>query len=228
MIGPLPKQIRALKPDGSQAPVGHVMKVNAKGVFEADEVAGGAFTGDTIELAVTKVHDFSDDAVNNVQPLFPWGTAPVKLTDPSPLPAGDNIVGHSISWSPNGEFLCRAHDNSPFVTIYQRSGDVFNKVPNPGTLPGNNANATAWSPDGEFIATGGAGAYYNVVYTCYNGAGNWYYTKNVVGSGGSIEVAETNGSGSSTLVFYFRATSGAQGYTPRVMMKGTPYALVTF
>lgn len=80
----------------------------------------------------------------------------------------------------------------------------------------------------EFIATGGAGAYYNVVYTCYNGAGNWYYTKNVVGSGGNIEVAETNGSGSSTLVFYFRATSGVQGYTPRVMMKGTPYALVTF
>ena len=80
----------------------------------------------------------------------------------------------------------------------------------------------------EFVASGGGGAYYNVVYACYNGGGAWYYTKNVVGSGGNIEVAETNGSGSSTLVFYFRATSGSASYTPRVMMRGTPYALVTF
>ena len=80
----------------------------------------------------------------------------------------------------------------------------------------------------EFVASGGGGAYYNVVYSCYNGGGVWYYTKNVVGSGGNIEVAETNGSGSSTLVFYFRATSGSASYTPRVMMRGTPYALVTF
>ncbi len=80
----------------------------------------------------------------------------------------------------------------------------------------------------EFVASGGGGAYYNVVYACYNGGGAWYYTKNVVGSGGNIEVAETNGSGSSTLVFYFRATSSSASYTPRVMMRGTPYALVTF
>ena len=80
----------------------------------------------------------------------------------------------------------------------------------------------------EFVASGNNGGYYNVVYSCYNGGGAWYYTKNVVGSGGNIEVAETNGSGSSTLVFYFRATSGGASYTPRVMMKGMPYNLVTF
>ena len=80
----------------------------------------------------------------------------------------------------------------------------------------------------EFVASGNNGGYYNVVYSCYNGGGVWYYTKNVVGTGGNIEVAETNGSGSSTLVFYFRATSGGASYTPRVMMKGMPYNLVTF
>ena len=80
----------------------------------------------------------------------------------------------------------------------------------------------------EFVASGNNGAYYNVVYSCYNGGGDWYYTKNVVGSGGNIEVAETNGAGSSTLVFYFRTTSGTASYTPRVMMKGMPYNLVTF
>ena len=80
----------------------------------------------------------------------------------------------------------------------------------------------------EFVASGNNGGYYNVVYSCYNGGGVWYYTKNVVGSGGNIEVAETNGAGSSTLVFYFRATSNVASYTPRVMMKGMPYNLVTF
>ena len=80
----------------------------------------------------------------------------------------------------------------------------------------------------EFVASGNNGGYYNVVYSCYNGGGVWYYTKNVVGSGGNIEVAETNGAGSSTLVFYFRATSSSASYTPRVMMKGMPYNLVTF
>jgi hypothetical protein len=80
----------------------------------------------------------------------------------------------------------------------------------------------------EFVASGNNGGYYNVVYSCYNGGGVWYYNKNVVGSGGNIEVAETNGAGSSTLVFYFRATSGVASYTPRVMMKAMPYNLVTF
>ena len=80
----------------------------------------------------------------------------------------------------------------------------------------------------EFVASGNNGGYYNVVYSCYNGGGLWYYTKNVVGSGGNIEVAEINGAGSSTLSFSFRSTSGTAAYTPRVMMKGMPYNLVTF
>jgi len=80
----------------------------------------------------------------------------------------------------------------------------------------------------EFVASGNNGAYYNVVYSCYNGGGAWFYSKNVVGSGGNIEVAETNGGGSSELTFKFRTTSGTASYTPRVMMKGMPYNLVTF
>jgi hypothetical protein len=79
-----------------------------------------------------------------------------------------------------------------------------------------------------FEATGGTGSVYSVIYSCYNGGGNWYYTKNVLIFGGNIEVAETNGSGSSTLSFSFRATSGSAAYTPRVVMKGNPYQLVSF
>ena len=79
-----------------------------------------------------------------------------------------------------------------------------------------------------FEATGGTGSVYSVIYSCYNGGGNWYYTKNVLIFGGNIEVAETNGSGSSTLSFSFRATSGSAAYTPRVVMKGNPYGLVSF
>ena len=79
-----------------------------------------------------------------------------------------------------------------------------------------------------FEATGGTGSVYSVIYSCYNGGGNWYYTKNVLIFGGNIEVAETNGSGSSTLSFSFRATSSSAAYTPRVVMKGNPYGLVSF
>lgn len=79
-----------------------------------------------------------------------------------------------------------------------------------------------------FEATGGTGSVYSVIYSCYNGGGNWYYTKNVLIFGGNIEVAETNGSGSSTLSFSFRATSSSAAYTPRVVMKGSPYGLVSF
>jgi len=79
-----------------------------------------------------------------------------------------------------------------------------------------------------FEATGGTGSVYSVIYSCYNGGGNWYYTKNVLIFGGNIEVAETNGSGSSTLSFSFRSTSGSAAYTPRVVMKGNPYGLVSF
>ena len=138
-------------------------------------------------------------------------------------PVGDIGIGTNI---PQAKF----HINGGAIISSTRFGDNATASINTtgyivATIP---ASSNGQSAVVEFIATGGAGAYYNVVYTCYNGAGVWYYTKNVVGSGGSIEVAETNGSGSSTLVFYFRATSGVQGYTPRVMMKGTPYALVTF
>jgi len=139
-------------------------------------------------------------------------------------PAGGN-VGIGIT-NPQDKL----HVNGDAIISSTRFGDnATASINTTGIVVANVvASTNGQSAVVEFIATGGAGAYYNVVYTCYNGAGNWYYTKNVVGSGGNIEVAETNGSGSSTLVFYFRATSGVQGYTPRVMMKASPYNLVTF
>ena len=40
-----------------------------------------------------------------------------------------------------------AHTNSPYITIYKRDGDMFNKLPNPAALPPNVCYGVAWSPD---------------------------------------------------------------------------------
>ena len=124
----------------------------------------------------------------------------------------------------------KLHVNGDAIISSTRFGDfsVANISTTGYAIATISASTNGQSAIVEFVASGNNGGYYNVVYSCYNGGGVWYYTKNVVGSGGNIEVAETNGAGSSTLVFYFRATSGTASYTPRVMMKGMPYNLVTF
>jgi hypothetical protein len=67
------------------------------------------------------------------------------------LPTGQ---ARGTAWSPNGEFLSVAHSNTPFITIYQRSGATFTKLADPATadLPTGTGLAVAWSPNGEFLS----------------------------------------------------------------------------
>lgn len=67
------------------------------------------------------------------------------LSDPATLPTG---AAQSVGWSPDGMFLAVGHAISPFVTIYQRSGDVFVKCADPAALPAGQVNGLSWSPDG--------------------------------------------------------------------------------
>ncbi|MBN2157933.1 MAG: hypothetical protein JW807_00955, partial [Spirochaetes bacterium] len=73
----------------------------------------------------------------------------VKLSDPSTLPAGS---GRTATYSPCGTYLAESHDDSPYITIYKRSGDTFTKLPDPSTLPAGNGNGVAFSPDGKYLA----------------------------------------------------------------------------
>ncbi len=102
---------------------------------------------DTIEMVQLRNFDYSGNFTTLI-PQLPW-ESPTKITDPSSLPTGP-VYG--TAWSPNGEFLAVAHNTSPYITIYQKTGDSFTKVTNPGTLPTGIAYNCAWSPTGEFLS----------------------------------------------------------------------------
>jgi len=72
-----------------------------------------------------------------------------KLPNPAALPAG-NAWG--ASFSPDGTYLAIAHDTTPFVTIYKRSGDTFTKLANPHDLPAGTGTGASFSPDGTYLA----------------------------------------------------------------------------
>jgi hypothetical protein len=45
-----------------------------------------------------------------------------------------------------------AHNNSPYITIYKRSGDTFTKLANPAVLPTSAGYGVAFSPDGVYMS----------------------------------------------------------------------------
>ncbi len=118
--------------------------------------------GDGITVEFNPFFDFSQNylqgtATNQVyaQPRgqFNWAS-PTKLANPSVIPPAWAI---GAGWSPNGEFLAVAHQTTPFVTVYQRSGTTFTKLVGGGgqfssTLPTGSGNSAEWSPSGEFLA----------------------------------------------------------------------------
>ena len=69
--------------------------------------------------------------------------------NPDVLPAGE---GNGVSWDGDGDRLAVAHDTTPFLSWYVRSGTSLTKQSNPSSLPAGNANAVAWTRDGGFLA----------------------------------------------------------------------------
>ena len=81
--------------------------------------------------------------------LVPVSAPDQKLTDPAALPA---FTGNDAAFSPDGTYLAVAHAETPFITIYKRSGDVFTKLDDPADLPAFTGNGAAFSPDGTYLA----------------------------------------------------------------------------
>ncbi len=50
---------------------------------------------------------------------------PTKLANPATLPTGYAL---DCAFDPTGTYLAVAHNNSPYITIYKRSGDAFTKL----------------------------------------------------------------------------------------------------
>lgn len=56
-------------------------------------------------------------------------------------------------WSPDGSLLVVHADDSPYYTIYSRSGTTLTKLTSPISLPaGTDSVQFAWSPDGDYLA----------------------------------------------------------------------------
>ena len=85
----------------------------------------------------------------------------IKLSNPSELPT-NNALG--TAFSPDGNYLSVCHYDSPFITIYKRSGDTFTKLPNPSTLPTGNGYGTAFSPDGSYLSVTHVTSPYITIY----------------------------------------------------------------
>ena len=73
----------------------------------------------------------------------------IGLPDPSTLPSN---TGNGASFSTDNNYLAVAHNNNPFITIYKRDGDTFNKLPNPSTLPPSTSYGVSFSSDGNYLA----------------------------------------------------------------------------
>ena len=86
---------------------------------------------------------------------------PDKLTDPATLPTGS---GYGAAFSPDGSHLAVAHNYSPYITIYKRSGDTFTKLADPATLPTSSASGAAFSPDGTYLAVTHNNSPYITIY----------------------------------------------------------------
>jgi len=73
-----------------------------------------------------------------------------RLADPATLPRG---WCRGSAFSPDGLTLAVSHDNTPYLTIYSRNGDVFTAEANRGGL-GSTSYYPRFSPDGVFLAVG--------------------------------------------------------------------------
>jgi 6-phosphogluconolactonase (cycloisomerase 2 family) len=74
-----------------------------------------------------------------------------------------------LSISPNSLYIVATHDASPFVSIYQRTGNVLNKLPNPTILPTGIGRKSCWSPDGKYLVITHDNAPFVTVYEVADG-----------------------------------------------------------
>ena len=104
-----------------------------------------------------------------------WGSS----TKVSALTAPEG-TGNGCAFSPDGRFLAVAHDTSPYITVYERSGTTFTKA-TALTAADGNGRGSAFSPDGRFLAAAHSTSPYITVYeTGVSGRGSEFPTAMIV------------------------------------------------
>jgi hypothetical protein len=141
----------------------------------------------------------------SVGPVFGFSDTPVKLADPATLPTGNGI---GTTFSPDGQYLAAAHDSSPFITIYKRSGDTFTKLADPATLPTGNGIGTTFSPDGQYFA---AAHITSPFITIYKGAGGAMHRTEFAYGAVGTSTARFDGFGIGKELSLYRSGRGTLG-----------------
>jgi Lactonase, 7-bladed beta-propeller len=90
-----------------------------------------------------------------------WYPTLTKLSNPATLPPA---TGNGVEFSQDGIYLAVAHNTTPFVTVYKRSGDTFTKLTNPATLPASSGFGVSWSPSGTYLAVAHAVTPFVTIY----------------------------------------------------------------
>jgi len=107
---------------------------------------------------------------------------PTKLANPATRPTN---TGRGCAFDPTGTYLAVAHDGSPYITIYKRSGDTFTKLANPATLPTGVGYGCAFDPTGTYLAVAHSSS---PRITIYNG-----FSRTVFKTGNSLLDIQADG-----------------------------------
>jgi WD40 repeat protein len=127
--------------------------VNGKGVpaTSADTLAQLATKVGQIQTTISGEQILSaimQETINKNDAVY-LQTLQTKLANPASLPS-QTVWGESFS--PDGNYLAVAHDGTPFISIYKRSGDAFTKLANPDVLPPTSTpNGVTFSPDNTYL-----------------------------------------------------------------------------
>jgi 6-phosphogluconolactonase (cycloisomerase 2 family) len=95
-------------------------------------------------------------------------TVGITIRYKSLISIGTNVIptgtGRGCDFSTDGTYLAVANMTSPYITIYKREGDTFNKLSNPSTLPTGTGYGCAFSPDGTYLAVAHDTSPYITIY----------------------------------------------------------------
>jgi WD40 repeat protein len=82
----------------------------------------------------------------------------------------------ALSFSPDGKFLAinSANGGSPFLLIYQISGQTFTKLANPSLLPTNGVMSLCFSTDSQYLVCGQTGNTTSLTATIYKISGSTF------------------------------------------------------
>jgi WD40 repeat protein len=88
-------------------------------------------------------------------------TFPTKIDDPDTLPSG---TCNGVAYSPGGRYMALASSLTPFLVLYKRVGDAYERLPNPSSIPGAACYCVAFSPDGTYLTVGHTSTYGHITY----------------------------------------------------------------